>query len=322
MFFIPFKVDLDLHRLPLLTLLICIACTAIFMQQQASYVAVQNSVVTFCEEQSDDSRFGLVLEKIQGERSLGACVQLIYRLFSTKEPIKEIEKLSNDANKIDAFPEDYSRQYINENLSTKFALFKESNPPQDLTEKLMYAPGSFNIKNMITAAFAHGSWSHLIGNLFFFFAFAAAVELALGLVAYTLVFLTLAIGTHLAYSFSLLGVADALPTLGLSGVVMGMIGMFAYLMPTVKIRCFMWFIIFVRILRIPAWILAAWYIGWDIYDLNHSENQSNINFIAHVSGAGIGFVLGLFFFRSRRAEIHREIAAREDAKAFSTAFNK
>jgi len=78
----------------------------------------------------------------------------------------------------------------------------------------------------------------------------------------------------------------------------------------------------VRILRIPAWMLAAWYVGWDIYDLNHSANQSNINFIAHVSGAGTGFVLGLFFFRRRRTEIHREIAKHKDSKEFSTAFNK
>jgi membrane associated rhomboid family serine protease len=322
MLFIPYKVDLDLHRIPLLTILISIACIAIFMQQQASYVAIEKSVVSFCKSQSTDSRFALVVEKVQGERSIGACAQLLYGIFKSKEPTKQIEALADDADKIDAFPADYSRQYILENLTQKYALFTEKNQAQDLTDKLMYAPDSFNVINMLTAALAHGSWSHLIGNLFFFIAFAAAIELALGFVAYTLVFLTLAIGTHLAYSISLLGVANALPTLGLSGVVMGMIGLFAYLMPTVRIRCFLWFIIFVRILRIPAWILALWYVGWDIYDLNHSSNQSNINFVAHVSGAGIGFLLGLFFFRRRRAEIQREIAEHREAKAFSTAFNK
>jgi len=322
MLFIPFKVDLNLHRIPLLTILISIACIFIFTQQQSSYTAIEKSVVSFCKGQSTDSRFGLVLEKVQGERSLGACAQLIYGIFKSDEKKKEIAALADDADKIDAFPADYSRQYINEKLSEKYALFHETNQAHDLTDKLMYVPDSFNIKNMFSAAFAHGSWSHLFGNLFFFFAFAAAVELALGFVAYILVFASLAIGTHLAYSFSLFGVADALPTLGLSGVVMGMIGMFAYLMPSVRIRCFLWFIVFVRILRIPAWILALWYVGWDIYDLNHSATQSNINFVAHVSGAGIGFMLGLFFFRRRRVEIQQEIAEHRNAKEFSTAFNK
>ena len=322
MFFIPYKVDLNLNRLPILTLLICIACIVIFTEQRSSIAAVEKSIVSFCKAQSSDSRFGLVLEKVQGERSLGACAQLIYVIFRSNEPAKLIETLADKAGKIDAFPADYSRQYIKENLNKKFMQFDEQNRAYDLSARLMYAPDSFNVKNMITAAFAHGSWSHVIGNLFFFFAFAAAVELALGVVAYTLVFLSLAIGTHLAYSLSLLGVADALPTLGLSGVVMGMIGLFAYLMPTVKIRCFWWFIIFVRILRIPAWLLALWYVGWDIYDLNHSSNQSNINFVAHVSGAGIGFMLGLFFFRRKRAEIQLEIAEHKNQREFSAAFNK
>lgn len=322
MLFIPYKVDLDLHRIPLLTIIVSIACIAVFMQQQSSYQKIEKSIVSFCKSQSTDNRFHLVLEKVQGERSVGACAQLIYVIFRSDEPKTEIQALAKDADKIDAFPLDYSQQYIQENLNEKYTLFQQKNKARDLTDALMYAPDSFNIKNMITAAFAHGSWSHLIGNLFFFFAFAAAVELALGFIAYTLVFITLAVGTHLAYSFSLFGVADALPTLGLSGVVMGMIGMFAYLMPTVRIKCFWWFIIIFRIIRIPAWILAVWYIGWDIYDLNHSDNQSNINFVAHVSGAGIGFILGLFFFRQRKAEIQQEIAGRKDVREFSSAFRK
>lgn len=308
MLFIPFKVDLNLHRIPVLTMLISIACIIIFTQQQSSYTAIEKSVVSFCKSQSTDSRFGLVLEKVQGERSLGACAELIYGIFKSHDQKEAIAALADAADKIDAFPADYSHQYIKEKLSEKYTLFATNNHAHDLTDKLMYVPDSFDIKNMFTAAFAHGSWSHLFGNLFFFFAFAAAVELALGLAAYTIVFCTLAVGTHLAYSFSLLGVPDALPTLGLSGVVMGMIGIFAYLMPRVRIRCFLWFIVFVRIFRIPAWILALWYVGWDIYDLTHSATQSHINFVAHISGACIGFMLGLFFFCRRRAEIQQEIA--------------
>lgn len=322
MLFIPFKVDLDLHRFPALTIIISIACIFIFSQQQTNVKDIEKSVVSFCKKQSTDSTFALVLEKVQGERSIGACAQLFYALFSSDDAKNEIDLLADDADKIDAFPADYSRQYIKENLTQKYRLFKNTNRTQDLTRELMYAPDSFNIKNMITAVFAHGSWSHVVGNLFFFLAFAASVEVALGFLAYTLVFISLAVGTQLAYSFSLFGVADALPTLGLSGVVMGMIGLFAYLMPTVKIRCFMWFIIFVRILRVPAWILAAWYIGWDIYDLNHADNQSNINFVAHVSGAGIGFLLGLLFFRRRKAEIAQEIAEHHSNKAFSSVLKR
>jgi membrane associated rhomboid family serine protease len=322
MLFIPFKVDLALHRFPLLTMLVCIACIVIFMQQQANFAAIEQSVVYYCNSQAEDSHLGLVLEKVHGERSLGACANIIYSLFTSKQRDKDLDTLADEAERIEAFPADYSRQFIREKLSATYAGFEKQNTAHDLTQKLMYAPDSFKITNMISAAFAHGSWSHVIGNLFFFFAFAAAIELALGLVAYSLIFVSLAIATHLAYSLSLLNVPDALPTLGLSGVVMGMIGLFAFLMPTVKIRCLWWFIFFFRILRVPAWILAAWYVGWDIYDLNHSANQSNINFVAHVSGAAIGFVLGFAFFRQRKAEIRAELMEHSETREYSRVLNK
>ena len=322
MFFLPFKVDLELHRFPVITTLICLACIAIYMQQESSFQAFTNSIVSYCKSQADDSRFELVIQKASREDGPQGCPEIIYTLNSSETPEKDIQELSEKSAKIEAFPADYSRQYVQEKLQEKFKQFQANHAVEDLTEKLIYKPESYNVKNMITAAFAHGSWSHIIGNLFFFFAFAASVEIALGFGAYALVFLTLAIGTHLSYSLSLLNVTDPMPTLGLSGVVMGMIGLFAFLMPTVKIRCVWWFLFIFRIVAIPAWILAAWYIGWDIYNLNHSDEQSNINFIAHVSGAIIGFLLGLIFFRQRKTEIKQELITHRETKNLGRAITK
>jgi membrane associated rhomboid family serine protease len=49
---------------------------------------------------------------------------------------------------------------------------------------------------MLSAAVAHASWSHLIGNLIFFFAFAATIEILLGPLLYIGVLVILALGTH------------------------------------------------------------------------------------------------------------------------------
>jgi membrane associated rhomboid family serine protease len=88
---------------------------------------------------------------------------------------------------------------------------------------------------------------------------------------------------------------------------MGMIGVFVYLMPKINIRCFLWFFIIFRIVKVPAWLLAAWYVSWDIYALYFSDDQSAINFIAHISGATIGFGLGLIFLIERKEEIEEEM---------------
>jgi len=176
--------------------------------------------------------------------------------------------------------------------------------PEYLMEKLWYRPASYDVLRMVSAAFSHGSWTHLIGNLFFFFAFAAAVEIILGWWKYLLLILGLAIGTHLAYSLTSLGVAAPAPTVGLSGVVMGMMGMFAWFLPKHGIRCFFWFLVFFKRFAIPAWVLFAWYLGLDIYALTRADN-SGVNLVAHVSGALIGYLSGALFLRSRKREIRR-----------------
>ena len=118
----------------------------------------------------------------------------------------------------------------------QFERYKERTP-EYLTAKLWYQPETFNPVTMLSAALSHGSWSHLIGNLFFFFAFAATVEVILGMWRFVLFTVTLAVGTHIAYSLTSLGMEAPVPTVGLSGVVMGMMGMFAWFLPAHGIRC-------------------------------------------------------------------------------------
>jgi membrane associated rhomboid family serine protease len=84
---------------------------------------------------------------------------------------------------------------------------------------------------------------------------------------------------------------------------MGMIGLFIYLMPTARIRCLFIFIIYFRVFLLPAWLLAAWYVGWDMYALFVSQANTNINLVAHVSGAIGGYMIGLFFFRKTKKMI-------------------
>ena len=72
----------------------------------------------------------------------------------------------------------------------------------------------------------------------------------------------------------------------------------------------------VRIVAVPAWLLVAWYIGWDAYDLFVlSDDSSGVNLVAHVSGAALGYLAGIAFFRSRRREIKAELYQRESAAA-------
>jgi membrane associated rhomboid family serine protease len=89
-------------------------------------------------------------------------------------------------------------------------------------------------------------------------------------------------------------------TLGLSGVVMGMMGLFAYLMPNGKIRCYYWFIVIFGSVAVPGWMLALWYIGGDIYVLFTADEYGGINVLAHVAGGIAGYLYGFFFLKKSR----------------------
>lgn len=313
MLFFPFRVDLNFNRIPLLTILICVVCLFTYIRQEASFDEMQKASKEYCQK-DHERMFWLVIEKVYGERDVEACSSVFYHIHSYKNPDQRIDELVEQADKFNSRTEVSSRIIIRGMLEEKYREFRLSGVDKDLTTELMYEPHSYNLKNMITAAFAHGSWDHLLGNLFFFFAFAASIEMILGMLRYTLIFASLSIGTHLSYSLAMVNINEALPTLGLSGVVMGMIGVFVYLMPKINIRCFLWFFVIFRIVKVPAWLLAAWYVSWDLYALYFSEDQSAINFIAHVSGATIGFGLGLIFLVERKEEIEEEIRLHQQAE--------
>lgn len=307
--------------------MISVVCIYAFIQQGVSSENIVSSANNFCSLKHDRT-FWIVIRKVSmvnnrktfdkdrkiNEIFQSDCKEVFYNIHTSKYPesvINEyIERLDVEAIRKDAINVIYIRGLLEE----KYREFRLSGVENDLTTQLMYEPHSYNLVNMITAAFAHASWDHLLGNLFFFFAFAASIEMTLGMLRYLSIFASLAIGTHLSYSLAMVNINDALPTIGISGVVMGMIGVFVYLMPKMNIRCFLWFFVIFRVVKAPAWLLAAWYVSWDIYELYFAEEQSAINFIAHVSGASIGFGLGLLFLVQRKDEIEKEMLIYQQAE--------
>ena len=301
MLFFPYKVDINLRRLPLLTILICIVCLVVYYFQYKNNVLIERAAYKFCET-NKERLFGIVVEKITPPNTARNCAKLLYSIHSSDKPELKIMSLADDYHVFDSLNFAQGKALVVNILNEEYGKF-EKTAPQSLTSQLYYVPQSFSFINMVTAVISHGSIIHLLGNLFFFFAFAASVEIVVGMFAFAVIFLSLAIGTNLSYSAVMFSNLDALPTLGLSGVVMGMIGLFVFLLPTARIRCFFWFLVIVRILHIPAWILAAWYVSWDLFQLYSTQGESNVNLVAHISGAVIGLMVGLLFYRHRRPKI-------------------
>jgi membrane associated rhomboid family serine protease len=188
----------------------------------------------------------------------------------------------------------------------------------------MYYPQSWNPLTMLISALAHGSWWHIIGNLLFFMAFAPALELLVGnrlRFIWIIIFISLVVGV--CYSIStLMGSSPPLPTLGLSGVVMGMMGLSIYLMSQARIKVLLWLIVFWKTFYVPAWILGAIYIGLDVWEMFTATDYQGINIVAHVSGGVAGYLYGNLWLKERREETKEELDEEIETMKLQQKFGK
>lgn len=301
MFFFPYKADITLNRIPILTFLICLICIFVYWGQVSSNNKLIKNAYIFCEN-LNDVKFSLSLEKVAGDKTIENCAIILSEIHIVNGDKEFINNLAEDADEFSTIGGEEGKLYIASSLSDTYSKFSKSEP-RTLTSKLFYEPGSFKLFNMVSSIFAHADIFHLFGNLIFFFAFAATVEIVVGLIKYTALTLLISIVESISYSLSVLGDPNAVPTIGLSGVVMGMIGVFAFLMPNIRIRCLLFFVFILRTILLPAWLLAVVYIGLDIYELNYGDSNTQINLIAHISGAFIGFLFGIIFLRKEKINV-------------------
>jgi membrane associated rhomboid family serine protease len=301
MIFFPYRADHKIRYIPLLTILIGIICIGVYIQQVKNVKELNLAIDGFCGARQSQT-YRLALTSLYGSSTPRNCVDFILGMHTAQNQQEFLGDALKESSPLAGFSRIDSNRYVAEILQDNYAEF-EKVAPKYLANELSYRPESWNPINMLTAAFAHGSWDHVIGNLLFLFAFAATVEAILGYLYFPVSIAAIALLSHVFYSVSMLGVADPPPTIGLSGVVSGIMAMFVFFLPQAKIRCFFWFFVFIRRFSISAWLFVAFFVGWDIFYLFNNEGSSNVNFAAHVGGAIAGYLLGLLLFRRQKQEV-------------------
>ena len=152
----------------------------------------------------------------------------------------------------------------------------------------LYMPERFTI---VSYMFIHGSFPHLLGNMLFLWVFGDNVEDAMGHIRFLMFFVMCGIFAGLTHSLILPD--SAIPVIGASGGVAGIIAAYLMLHPKVKI----WVLALWHIpMRIPAaWVLGFW-IALQLYSALTSSG-GNTAWWAHVGGLVAGGVLILFMRR-------------------------
>jgi membrane associated rhomboid family serine protease len=142
----------------------------------------------------------------------------------------------------------------------------------------------------ISAAFLHGSFGHLLGNMVFLAVLGLLVEGALGPWRFLLLYLLGGIGASLAsqiWNWGSLGGA-----LGASGAIAALMGAYCVLWGKRRVRFFWWFFVVFDYVRAPALMLLPFWMGWELLNLALNRN-AGIGFDAHAGGMISGALLAL-----------------------------
>ena len=138
---------------------------------------------------------------------------------------------------------------------------------------------------LFTAMFLHGGWSHILGNMVFFWAFGPEIEDAMGRVKYLVFYLLgglIAMGAQVAINPS-----STVPNLGASGAIAAVMGAFLVTFPGDRIKSILVILIFVRITLIPAALLIGIWFLTQLISLGQvatTTQSGGVAYVAHVAG--------------------------------------
>jgi membrane associated rhomboid family serine protease len=156
---------------------------------------------------------------------------------------------------------------------------------------------------ILTAMFMHGSWSHIIGNMIFLWAFAPEIEDAMGRGRYLIFYLLGGLAAMIAQVAA--DPHSTVPNLGASGAIAAVMGAFMITYPRDRIKSVLFILLFARITFIPAALLiGVWFVSQLFHAGAIAHTQTGgVAYLAHVGGFIFGAVTARWF------EGRRSIAA-------------
>ncbi len=148
----------------------------------------------------------------------------------------------------------------------------------------------------VTSMFLHGSWMHVIGNMWVLWLFGDNVEDQMGKVRFLLFYVLSGLIAALAHYYMNSG--SAVAVVGASGAVAGVMGAYFIMFRQAKVLTFIppFFLI-----NIPAWVfLGFWALSqlWSgLAGLSSPGRDGQIAFWAHVGGFAAGMIIYRFFLK-------------------------
>ncbi|HEY3321375.1 MAG TPA: rhomboid family intramembrane serine protease [Planctomycetota bacterium] len=171
---------------------------------------------------------------------------------------------------------------------------------EQLVMEYGFVPARFSWDTVITSMFMHAGWMHLIGNMWFLYLFGDNVENRCGPIKYLLAYL--ACGVAGDFGQMLIFQDSLIPSIGASGAIFGVLGMYLFFFPRNRVKVFMWIFLFIYWFSISAlWVIGAWFV----LELFYSQLQvvaglqSGVGHLAHSGGFVAGFFIAVLYHTLR-----------------------
>ena len=162
-----------------------------------------------------------------------------------------------------------------------------------MTPALVREQGTWG--TLFTSMFLHGGWMHLAGNMLFLWVFGDNLEDEMGHLRYLGFYIGCGLAAALAQLLS--EPASAVPTVGASGAIAGVMGGYLLLFPRARVDVLIIIVIFFRVLPIPAWImLGLWFALQLVGGVGTPPGAGGVAYWAHAGGFVAGVLLTLPLF--------------------------
>ena len=152
---------------------------------------------------------------------------------------------------------------------------------------------------LFTSQFLHGGWWHLISNMVYLWVFGNNIEDRLGHFKYLLFYLTC--GAIAALCQWLIGMYSAVPSLGASGAISGVLGAYLIWFPQARITTLIFLGFFITTINVPALVIIGIFFVQNLISgfaslqaaANMSVETGGVAYWAHLGGFVVGSIFAL-----------------------------
>lgn len=336
MIFIPFFKKIDWSNPPLVTLLlILINCLIYFTFQTEDESLIEKAFEFYVDSDLPEMEIPLYVEHLTSNNQWQLATE--YRDYldtqtenpQTDDEDQKIQRMLMIAPmKMDA---DFNQQLQQGKLFTDEASRQkwqtlnaeyESRLHQVTTYQYGLKPNDPTLLTLFSNLFLHGGFGHLLGNMIFLFIIGFVVETALGKIAYSSGYILAGLCGSLLY---VVASGDSqIPTVGASGAIAGLMGMYTVLFGLRKINFFYFVFVYFDYVKAPAIVLLPIWLGHELFQLMVSSSDG-VNYYAHIgglcSGALFAFILKHYLNAANFDYLDQDKKAQQNNEQFETALD-